>query len=300
MNVRKQVMKTSVALASRLAPGPTGRLAFRVFCTPPRSQTPTPGEMKIAARMAPLIGGAKSFDIPTRNGSVRAYVWSAKPSVAHRGRVLLVHGWTGRALVMGAFVTPLLEAGIDVVALDLPAHGDSEGRILNLALGAMAVQAVADVLGPFDGAVTHSFGGPVTLLAAEGGLPLGQPMPVARLVLISAPNSLGDITRMFGREAGLSGRAQVAMEGEVMRIAGRPIETFRCDTFLADIGVPALIVHDADDAELPFANAEAIVAAAPAATLLRTTKLGHRRIIFSPTVVRAAVEFLVGPSPERL
>lgn len=299
MALGKQALVTGVGLASVLAPGLTGRLAFKLFCTPPRRKMPTPGEAKLALRMGPLMAKARSHDVVTQNGTVRAYEWPAVGGANRdgegepaRGRVLLVHGWTGRAMVMGAFVTPLLEAGFDVVALDLPAHGDSDGKILNLALGAKAVQAVADRLGGFDAVITHSFGGPVTLLAVEGGAPLHKPMPVQRFVLIAAPNSLGEITRWFGSKIGLGEGSQRAMEGEVLRIAGRPIDVFRCDTFAAQIAKPMLVIHDEDDGELPIANAEAIVAVAPTATLLRTRKLGHRKIIFAPSVVKAAVDFL--------
>jgi pimeloyl-ACP methyl ester carboxylesterase len=294
MALRKRILVNSVGLASAIAPGPTGRLAFRLFCTPPRRKTPSSGEAKLALRMGPLMAQARAHDIATHNGQVRAYAWKAAGSenAPSRGQVLLVHGWTGRALVMGAFVQPLREAGFDVVALDLPAHGDSDGKILNLALGAKAVQAVADQLGPFEAAITHSFGGPVTLLAVEGGAPLTKPMPVGRLVLIAAPNSLGEITRWFGTKIGLGEGSQRAMEGEVLRIAGRHIDVFRCDQFAAHIAKPMLVIHDENDVELPIANAEAIVKAAATATLMRTTKLGHRKIIFAPSVIKAAVEFL--------
>ncbi len=300
MSLRRRALVTSVGLASVLAPGPTGRLAFKLFCTPPRRKTPTSGETKIALRMGPLMAQARVHNVGAASGRVRAYEWAmaVEPGMPARKRVLLVHGWTGRALVMGAFVQPLRDAGFDVVALDLPAHGESEGKILNLALGAKALQAVADIVGGFDAAITHSFGGPVTLLAVEGGAPLAKPMPVQHLVLIAAPNSLGEITRSFGAIVGLNEGSQRAMEGEVLRIAGRPIGVFRCDTFAAKIGVPTLVIHDEDDAELPIANAEAIVTAAPTAILMRTSKLGHRKIIFAPNVIKATVAFLSKP-PQR-
>ncbi len=252
----------------------------------------SPGEMKVAERMGPVMAAARRHTVETLDATVVAYDWDPLAGRNERGCVLLVHGWTGRALVMGAFVEPLRNAGFRVVALDLPAHGDSTGEQLNLAIGARAVQAVAKTLGPFTGAIAHSFGGPVTLLAAEGGLPLAGAMGLDRLVMVSCPNSLGAITRYFGTEVGLSERAIQAMEGEVLRIAGRPVSEFACDGFLGRIGIPALVIHDDGDAEVPIADAHAIVASAPHARLLTTVGLGHRRIIFAPSVTREAVAFL--------
>lgn len=292
---RQWLLEKFGSAASGIAPGPAGRLAFKVFCTPPRRGTPTPGEAKIAARMSALMANAVAHDVDYADGRVRAYLWPAASGGPARGRVLLVHGWSGRAMVMGAFAGPIRAAGWDVAAFDLPAHGDSTGQRLNLALGARALQAVADQLGPFEAAITHSFGGPVTLLAAEGGPPLAGPTPFSRLVIISAPNELEAITRQFGRSVGLSALAQAAMEAEVERIARRPIAAFRCDAFLATTGLPALVIHDADDAEVALANGKAIAAAGPPGTrLMRTARLGHRRIIFAPAVVKAAVDFISG------
>jgi pimeloyl-ACP methyl ester carboxylesterase len=242
--------------------------------------------------MAPVMAQAKTHDVSTPGGRIKVYSWSATGRDVALGRVLLVHGWTGRAAVMGAFVEPLRSAGFDVVALDLPAHGESTGSILNLAIGARAVQAVADAHGPFTCAVAHSFGGPIVLLAAEGGEPLAKPMPVERLVLIACPNALDEITQAFGDAVGLSPAAIEAMEGEILRIAGRPVAEFRCDAFLPRTGALALVIHDGEDVEVPVANATAIVAGAPTARHFRTEGLGHRRIIFAPRVVAAAAAFL--------
>ena len=69
------------------------------------------------------IAGVLAFE----GGRVATWTWRGE-AAASRGRVMLVHGWSGRALVMTAFVEPLLRQGIDVVAIDLPGHGDSDGR----------------------------------------------------------------------------------------------------------------------------------------------------------------------------
>src|SRR5438105_1441963 len=42
-------------------------------------------------------------------------------------RILLVHGWGGKAAQFFSFVGPLLENGFEVIAFDAPAHGLSSG-----------------------------------------------------------------------------------------------------------------------------------------------------------------------------
>lgn len=295
-STREKLIRSGFRAAGAVAPRAVGRLAFRLFCTPPRRRRLNPGEERMAQRMAPLLARAERRMVAFDGGRVAAYAWRTEAGPA-RGRVLLVHGWSGRALVMMAFVEPLLREGLDVAALDLPGHGDSEGRLLSLPLGARSVQAVAAALGGVTGVVAHSFGGPVSALAAEGGPPLTAAMPVERIVLIASPNSMGTVTRRFSDRIGLTERSRAALETEIRRVARRPAEAFVVGEFLARLGKPALIIHDADDRDVPHVRAEEIVATAPAsARLMTTTRVGHRRIVLAPKVIRAAARFLAEPA----
>jgi pimeloyl-ACP methyl ester carboxylesterase len=51
-----------------------------------------------------------------------------------------------------------------------------------------------------------------------------------------------------------------------------------------------LIIHDRDDRELPFTLSERLAAALPAGALNPTGKLGHRRMLEDPEVVRRVTE----------
>jgi pimeloyl-ACP methyl ester carboxylesterase len=60
------------------------------------------------------------------------------------------------------------------------------------------------------------------------------------------------------------------------------------------VGVRVLVVHDADDREVPVADAEAIHAAWPGTRLHVTRGLGHRRVLSDPAAVAVMVEHLTG------
>jgi fermentation-respiration switch protein FrsA (DUF1100 family) len=60
------------------------------------------------------------------------------------------------------------------------------------------------------------------------------------------------------------------------------------------VTIPALFVHDEDDAEVAFENALRLSRRLPAARLLRTYGLGHRRILREPAVVGAVADFAGG------
>lgn len=293
MAVAKAIGKAAFRVGGRIAPRLAGRAAFRLFCTPPRAARAGVDETRLGEKLGPILDAAEPMRISTPDAHVQSYVWRAEATP--RGRVLLLHGWTGRALVMTLFVKPLRAAGFEVVACDLPAHGRSTSRVLNMPIGARAVQAIADRVGPFDGIVAHSFGGPIAALAAEGGSPIHRRITVPRMVFISAPNALSTVTRDFGNAFGFDERLHRHLADEVSEAAGRPLASINTGDLAAAAGLDVLVIHDRDDEQVPFAEAEAIVAIlGRRARLLETKGLGHRRIIVMPNVVRASVKFLTG------
>jgi pimeloyl-ACP methyl ester carboxylesterase len=273
------------------APHLAAKAAFNQFSTPPRGPTELDAETKLHEKLDPLLDQAELTRLGTPDAFIQTYLWRSDTAPS-RGRVLLIHGWTGQALIMGLFVRPLLQAGFDVVALDQPAHGRSTGRLLNMPIGARAVLATADRHGPFSGVVTHSFGGQVAALALEGGPPIGRRFIADRLVTVACPHSLQRLTRNFGRGFKFPADLQTRFEARISEAAGRPIETVNTGNMLAVAGLPVLAIHDERDDEVPYSEAEAIAAAAPNVTLMPLAGLGHRRIIVTSAVIRTAIRFL--------
>ena len=100
------------------------------------------------------------------------------------------HGWGAEASFLAAFAEPLRRLGFRVLALDLPAHGRSAGTRTNLAACARAAHRIAASFSPIAGMIGHSLGGLISLWVAEGGAPLGFPIPVGKLALLVCPQPL--------------------------------------------------------------------------------------------------------------
>ncbi|CAH1664838.1 Alpha/beta fold hydrolase [Hyphomicrobiales bacterium] len=286
-------MRPLVRAASFVAPSATGRLAFRLFCTPPRPPKRNGNGQSVEQPPAARLRQASRRAIPFPCGSVQAYVF--EPETAGPARtILLVHGWTGEAASMTGFVEPLLANGFRVVAFDLPGHGSSTGRELNIPLGVASLAAVARVFGPLHAIVTHSFGGAIALAALAGSVRGQPPVCTERLVLIAAPSSITEITRQFGATIGLGRRGQAALERRIHAVAGNPVEVFEGRLQLEAIGLPTLVIHDRQDRELGFRHAKALAEAGPFVRLEVTDGLGHRRILKARPVAESVARFVVG------
>lgn len=292
MTPKQKVGIAALNAAAWFAPRTAGRIGYDIFCTPPGSAAIDEAEQKLAAKLLALFEEAETHRVQSPDALVHAYRWRTDRA-DKRGQVLLIHGWTAQAMVMGLFVKPLLTAGFDVVAIDLPGHGKSGGNRLSMLIGANAVLALGDAIGPFDGIITHSFGGLVAALAVEGGPPIGRALAANRLVLIAAPNALRLATKQFSDELGFGPRLHRRLEREIETRAGRTIDEITAGKLLAKAGKPALLIHDRGDESVAFSEAEAIAATTNGlATIEPTTGLGHRRIVVMPHVVRRAVRFL--------
>ncbi|CAM5761338.1 alpha/beta fold hydrolase [Bosea minatitlanensis] len=290
------LLRPLVRAASFLAPGPAGKLAFRLFCTPPRRRVRRENAGRGAAGPGRRLAGAQAASVPFPCGSAQAYVFDPD-GAGRRGTVLLVHGWSSEAAFMTAFVSPLREAGFRVVAFDLPAHGASTGRVLDMPLGVASLAAVARAFGPIHAVVSHSFGGLIALAALAGSVPGQPPVSAGRLAMIAAPSSVKRITRRFGAGIGLGRRGQAALERRIHAVAGNPVEVFDGSAQLAAIRLPTLIVHDRQDRELAFDHAEALAAAGSFARLEETQGFGHRRILQAKPVIDSVTRFVRAEAP---
>jgi pimeloyl-ACP methyl ester carboxylesterase len=145
------------------------------------------------------LEGSESLHVATPEGEV-ALQWAGTGPA-----VLLLHGWEGQASDLAAFASPLLEAGFRVLALDLPAHGESAGRQTSIPQSARALRAVGEAIGPLHAVIAHSIGAAVLVEALHAGT------AAQRVALISAPAYYERHARLFAAAAGLDGEGTAAV-----------------------------------------------------------------------------------------
>lgn len=201
--------------------------------------------------------------------------------------VLLVHGWDGSRRDLADIALALDRAGGRVVALDLPAHGFSEGEKISAEDAAAAIIAVAAKEGPFAAVIAHSFGCPSTVLALEGGLETNA------VVFFAPPLRQIDQFRRLSSRFGLE--ADEAEEIIVrLRAAGSSMDQMDLGVKGARRSEPLLIIHSEDDEMTPIDGARELVKAWPGARLLEAEGLGHNLTMRDPAMVGAAVRFALG------
>jgi pimeloyl-ACP methyl ester carboxylesterase len=270
--IARSVLQSFFGFLSHLSPRIGAIPAELLFLSPPPHR-------RTRAEAALLERGVPSR-VPFAGGSLAVWTWGDGP------RVLLVHGWGGHAARLARFVGPLVAAGFGVVAFDAPAHGASSGRRCSLPDFVDAVLAVADATGPLVGVVAHSMGATAVALALRRGLRL------ERAVFLAPP---ADPERYVGRFARFFGIPDLTLRSMKARLTARyrtRWEDLRVDAPCGGASCRLLVFHDGGDASVPLSDGAAIVGSWGDASLVKTTGLGHHRILREPGVVADAMTFL--------
>jgi pimeloyl-ACP methyl ester carboxylesterase len=263
----------ALAAASYVVPGLVAPFFRRMMLTPRRHVRPPPV----------LAVPAADERIDLGDGLV-AWRWGDNdPAAPH---VLLVHGFEGNRAQFGAILEALLARGLSVVALDVPAHGESLGNELTAVKFIAAIERTLDRIGPAHAVVGHSMGGAMSLfsIAHRGG--------ARRVALVSAPSSLKRELQRFAKAVGLSKRGARAFIASVEKHVGRPAADFDVRHIAGKVKLPVLMIHDQTDRQVPVAEAARSAHMLPAAELIVTRGLGHNRLLADPAVVAAIVDFV--------
>lgn len=271
-------LRTGFQFLGAIAPNVTGRIALNMFLTPRKRP--------FSASAQQIMQQAERVTIPHGSRQLAAYVWAGDGPT-----VLLVHGWESNASVMRGFVRPLRAQGFRVVAFDGPAHGRSTGKQTNFVDYSGAIETVIKAVGPVQAIVAHSFGAAATLFTLSREPQLG----VERVVSIGSPSRLQEMVEIWTTFVGMPRLSVAEMQRKLVDRVGLPLEGIAVETAVAHLAVPGLIIHDAADTVVPYANAQAIQQHWQQATLITTQGLDHRGPLQDREVLRQVTAFLSEP-----
>lgn len=272
------VTKTAFGALERFAPALGVRWAVRLWCTLPgnegrrRDERPMPGEASTIS-----LGEGRRIAVER---------WGFGPPV------YLMHGWGGWRGQLGAFVTPLVDAGYRVIAVDAPSHGDSTPGVLGPGRGvgtefAEALTAAAGKHGKPVAVIAHSFGCAAVAIAVHDGL------PAARLVLIAPSTDLVSNIAVLARTLGFGDRIRTGVLNRLEQLADRPMSDFDTTALGRRSEMPpTLVVHDRDDKEVAYDEGAELASQWPEAELATTEGLGHQRILRDPGIVEMVVDYI--------
>ena len=224
---------------------------------------------------------AQQFNLPHKYGPLAMYSWGEGPTV------LLVHGWNGRGTQMGAIALSLAKTGYRALAFDAPGHGRTPGKCSTIFRISGAVNVIAEEYGPLKGIVTHSFGAMVVARALRTSL------TAEKIVCINPAAQLEFLIESFCSTLGIDPRTRKAFQQKLENRYGPDIgRQVSAVENVANINMPALVIHDADDSEVPWQQGKQLADAWPNARFVCTQGLGHTRILRDEQTIQTTINFI--------
>jgi pimeloyl-ACP methyl ester carboxylesterase len=271
-------VRTGFVLGGRIAPKRTMNRAARLFATPFASS-------RSRAQAAQGDADMQRGELHVNGETIATYVWG-DPS--NQPYALLAHGWSSFGLRFLPWVARLRAQGLAVVTFDQPGHGHSTGKLCTLPEFIATIRAIGTHYGHAALAVGHSLGGAAVTLAQD------EDWHAERLILLAPAVDMKAAASRFFRFVRLGEHLRQPFYDWLLRRTGVSVEQLQVYRRLPALGQPALIVHDLDDADVPWDEGERYAQFWPGARLYTTQGLGHRRVLDAPEVIDAALAFVRG------
>lgn len=198
--------------------------------------------------------------------------------------LLLVHGWNGSLDQFSTAFNYFNALEYTIYGLSPAGHGLSTQAQSHPGLFVDAIKDVRIYLQKtVDIAIGHSMGGGALALAAS------ELQIAKQIVLIATPASFLDVVKRFAGAILLGRRCLDQFLFQVEQFVGRPHASLEVIEKVRTLSVPAVVMHDELDREVPFNDALRLNQAIPEVELLSTRGVGHNRILKEDAMLKTIV-----------
>lgn len=240
----------------------------------------TPRVRKSRERETEALAKARAEDVLVDGKRIRTYTWgNGAPAV------LLMHGWEGQSGNMGGVALALLAKGYTCMAFDAPAHGASEGKRSTLFAYSKAAGEMLARFPQISIVLSHSFGSATAVYTLAR-----VPHQVKKLALLSTPDSLPDTFEEFYDLLKLKPSQRERVYRFFEANFHHKVNELQVSHDISSINVPlAVLLHDRNDTQIPFKNAEKVAASWPQLKLIPLQDVGHYRMLWNEEVINRAI-----------
>lgn len=242
----------------------------------------TPIPFSTPDRERPFLESAQELILPVGDRQITLHQLGTGSKTA-----LFIHGWSGRGSQAYALASQLVERDYRFVAITAQAHGNNPGKRTHMLQFADAIKAAVDEVGEIDVLIAHSIGGAAAFNAVASGV------KTRKLVILGAPSSITDVIDDFCTRLQLDDRYRRYLENYLKENYHPDIEALSPRRRAEELGhISGLIVHDRNDIDVHFEQAEALHKKWSNSSLMLTDGLGHRRILSDSHVIEEVLTFL--------
>lgn len=247
---------------------------LKLFLTPIRFPIP---KREIAVRKE-----AVKHTIPLHKKEAQLFEWGVGDK-----RVIMMHGWSGRASQFFRLTEKLVDEGYHVFSVEGPAHGDSPFHKTDMLEFIQALEWTIRHHGPFDTAIGHSLGGMALFNVHGRGSGVFK-----HIITIGTPANVRAVINQFCEAVNASSKVAAGLVHNIEKNYGLTVDEVSTDTLAAIWNPGGLIFNDKQDKDVSISFAYELAKVWSKAELVVSDGLGHRRILSDPKVHRRILQLL--------
>ncbi len=213
---------------------------------------------------------------------IQTYIWKGNKTI-----VFLIHGWESNSSRWKKILPYLKKLGYTIVAIDGPGQGLSSGKEFTIPKYAEFITEVGKKYQP-NIMIGHSMGGKTCLYYQFKF----QNPSLEKIISLGAPSDFNVIFNNFINLLSLNSIVKTAMIAKYTAILNRNLNEFSAATFVQNINVNGLLVHDIEDQIVLFEEAKKIKKHWKNAQFIETQGLGHK--LHDADLYQKIYSFLMG------
>jgi pimeloyl-ACP methyl ester carboxylesterase len=257
--------KTKIHTIGLVSPRKAAERAYELFCTPRKP--------KKKIKEPPLFHKAEKLQLNVNNTILKGFRFI--PLNPNGNKILILHGFSSYSYKFEKYVSLLKKQGFEIVTFDAPAHGLSDGKLINALIYKEAILKIEDSFGPFYGLMGHSLGGLAGALAFKEF----SEQPKRRLVLVAPAIRTDSAIQHFYGLLSIDQKIRTAFELLIKEKTHESINDISVSYAIKYINAPILWIHDKDDKVCLYEDVVPILNGHPAnIQFVITEGLGHSRI----------------------
>jgi pimeloyl-ACP methyl ester carboxylesterase len=240
----------------------------------------SPRKGRYTEKQRKVIDSAIFEELMHDNLNIATYRWHGKNKV-----VLLAHGWESNASRWNYLLKEFKANDYDIIALDAPAHGRSDGNQFNALLYSEFLKVAIKRFNP-EVVIGHSVGGMASVFCKNN-----YDIPsVKKLILLGAPAHFTGVFARYKTMMGYNKKISDGLDRIVLERFGRPVDYFSAANFTSEFNIEGLIVHDKKDKIIPYEDALLFANRFKRAELITTTGFGHG--LKDPSITPKIIDFI--------
>lgn len=266
------LLSTYLKVLNKLSSKLGGRHAFLLFCYP--------FPLKLKKHQSQFLATGRASTFYFEGKKIRMYKWGSGDKV-----VLCLHGWQSNSFRWKKYIESIDLDRFTIICLDAPAHGQSEGRYLNVLMYSRLIELFL-----YNNSVDYIIGHSLGAFSSMYLFSQKPALSTHKLVALGTPNYVDYFIDEFIRILDLSVDVKTNMYAHIKRSTNQlPVE-FDSKIFAKKQVAQGLIIHDEEDRDVPFEYAKSMASLWPNASFMGTKGFGHK--LRDDSIVQAVIDFI--------